>query len=108
MKYETRGELLKRIANQKAYVAELIEERNDLRRRLAVLDGLRTENARLRERLSSLTQDDGESARRLVNALRGFRAAVRGDDGEFIGGAIRRRILADADDLAVEALQPWA
>lgn len=98
---ETRADLLERVRRQKQTITELIAERDDLKRRLSVYQA---EAKMLREQLR---RPSGSST--FVEIIRRFREAVRDErTGDFIGGAIRRRILADVDDAAVMAISSIA
>ncbi|MBR4654164.1 MAG: hypothetical protein IKO72_12470 [Kiritimatiellae bacterium] len=98
--YESRDMLLERIRRQKQTIKELIAERDSLKGKLDTMSLYRTEAAMLRERLRGA----GISAD-LMDIVRRFREAVRDErTGDFIGGANRRRILADVDDAAVIAI----
>ncbi len=102
--YESRDMLLERIRRQKQTIKELIAERDSLKGRLDTMSLYRTEAAMLRERLRGA----GISAD-LMDIVRRFREAVRDErTGDFIGGANRRRILADVDDAAVIAISAIA
>lgn len=100
--YETRADLFERIRRQKAAIEKLLAERRNA-------EALRVANADLRTAVARLTRElaacrMGTVTGRLADVLRRFRAAVRGKDGELIGGQNRRAILADVDDDAVAAL----
>ena len=102
--YESRDMLLERIRRQKQTIKELIAERDNLKSRLDAMSLYRTEAAMLREQL----RGTGSSAD-LMDIVRRFREAVRDErTGDFIGGANRRRILADVDDAAVIAISAIA
>ncbi len=95
--YESRDMLLERIRRQKQTIKELIAERDSLKSKLDAMSLYRTEAAMLREQLRGA----GKSAD-LMDIVRRFREAIRDKQtGDFIGGANRRRILADVDDAAV-------
>ena len=99
--YETRDMLLERVARQKQTIQALLAERAELKKRLDTMSLYRTEAAMLRANL--------RGGANLVDIVRRFREAVRDErTGELIGGAIRRRILADVDDAAVAALSAIA
>ena len=101
---ETRACLLERIQRQKRFIQSLIAERDDFAAKAATVPLLRTEIAQLRETVRSLVSTPG-SAAQLADLVRRFREAIRDKaTGELIGGAVRRRILADVDDDAVAAL----
>ena len=100
--YETRADLLERIRRQKATIEALqAERRNAEALRMANAD-LRTAVSRLNRELAACRM--GTVTGRLADVVRRFRVAIRGDDGELIGGRNRRTALADVDDAAVEAL----
>ena len=100
--YETRVDLLERIRRQKATIEALqAERRNAEALRMANAD-LRTAVSRLNRELAACRM--GTVTGRLADVVRRFRVAIRGDDGELIGGRNRRTALADVDDAAVEAL----
>ena len=95
--YESRAKLLERLARQKQTIKDLLAERDELKRRLDTMSLYRTEATMLRAQLLGM----GSSAD-LMDIVRRFREAVRDErTGDFIGGANRRRILADVDDAAV-------
>lgn len=99
---ETRADLLERVRRQKQTITELIAERDDLKRRLAVYQA---EAKMLREQLRNWRKSIAD----IIDIIRRFREAVRDErTGDFIGGAIRRRILADVDDAAVMAISSIA
>ena len=101
---ETRKRLDIRIAAPKQTIKELIAERDSLKSKLDAMSLYRTEAAMLREQL----RGTGSSAD-LMDIVRRFREAVRDErTGDFIGGANRRRILADVDDAAVIAISAIA
>lgn len=99
--YESRDMLLERIRRQKQTIKELIAERDNLKSRLDAMSLYRTEAAMLREQLRSGAD--------LLGIVKRFREAIRDKQtGDFIGGANRRRILADVDDAAVQAISSIA
>lgn len=99
--YESREMLLERVRRQRQTITDLIAEREALRKRLAFLDVYRVEASMLRAQLRSGAD--------LLGIVRRFREAVRDKQtGDFIGGANRRRILADVDDAAVQAISSIA
>ncbi len=99
---ETRAELLGRIRRQKQTIKELIKERDGLRIRLDGMAVYQTTVAQLQRQLRIVSERTGLAP--LADAVRTLRKAIRDDSGEFVGGASRRRILADADDFALHAL----
>ena len=102
--YESRAKLLERLARQKQTIKDLLAERDELKRRLDTMSLYRTEATMLRAQLRGM----GDSSN-LVDIVRRFREAVRDErTGDLIGGANRRRILADVDDAAVAALSAIA
>ncbi len=97
---EAYDDLMERVSRQSASIRALIAERNSLRERIKQLDVWQTECLRLQRQLRSIG-----AAADLMDIVRRFREAVRDEHtGDFIGGANRRRILADVDDAAVIAI----
>ena len=100
-----RENLLERLRRQKQTIKELIAERNDLKRRLAAMGIHQTDAAMLREQLRNWRKSIAD----IIDIIRRFREAIRDErTGDFIGGANRRRILADVDDAAVIAISAIA
>ena len=100
--YETRDDLLERVRRQKATIEAMQAERRNA-------EALRVANANLRTAVARLTRElaacrMGTVTGRLADIVRRFRMAIRGADGELVGGRNRRAALADVDDDAVEAL----
>lgn len=100
--YETRADLLERVRRQKATIEAMQAERRNA-------EALRVANANLRTAVARLTRElaacrMGTITGRLADIVRRFRLAIRGADGELVGGRNRRAALADVDDDAVEAL----
>ncbi len=103
--YESRDMLLERIRRQKQTIKELIAERDNLKSRLDAMSLYRTEAAMLREQLRNWRKSIAD----IIDIIRRFREAIRDErTGDFIGGANRRRILADVDDAAVIAISAIA